>query len=147
MEDNFGQGVGGVLIGDGKVLLVKHTYGNAKGKYLIPGGYVHIGEMPTDGVMREVLEETGIVTSVKELISMRFTPKNWYAVFSLEYISGTPTSDNMENSEVVFMDIQKALNHENITDTSKLLIEAAINGMDKFNKCDGYNHGDAVMYN
>lgn len=28
-----------MIVKDSKVLLVKHTYGAAKGKYLIPGGF------------------------------------------------------------------------------------------------------------
>lgn len=54
-----------VVIEDNKVLLVKHTYGAAKGKYLIPGGFSEDGELPQITAEREVLEETGVVEKQK----------------------------------------------------------------------------------
>ena len=41
-------------------MLVKHTYGAAKGKYLIPGGFSEEGEIPQITAEREVLEESGV---------------------------------------------------------------------------------------
>ena len=49
-----------IVIEDEKVLLVKHTYGAAKGKYLIPGGFSEEDEMPQITAEREVLEESGV---------------------------------------------------------------------------------------
>ena len=46
-----------VVIKDNHVLVVKHTYGAAKGKYLIPGGFSEENEMPQVTAEREVLEE------------------------------------------------------------------------------------------
>ena len=50
----------GLLLVDGRVLLVRHTYGTAKDRILLPGGYVHEGELPTTAVEREIFEETGV---------------------------------------------------------------------------------------
>lgn len=50
MSEIYNQAVGGILIKDNMVLLVKHTYGSAKGKYLIPGGYLHDNELPVEAV-------------------------------------------------------------------------------------------------
>ena len=38
----------GIVEIDGKVLLVRHTYGSAKNRILCPGGYVEEGELPTE---------------------------------------------------------------------------------------------------
>lgn len=62
-----------VVIKDKGVLLVKHTYGAAKGKYLIPGGFSVEREMPLQTAEREVLEEAGITVKAKELTAVRFT--------------------------------------------------------------------------
>ena len=51
-QDNHGKAVGCVVIRGEQVLLVRHTYGSAKGKLLIPGGYVQVAEMPEDAAMR-----------------------------------------------------------------------------------------------
>lgn len=36
----------GIVEINGKILLVRHTYGTAKGRILVPGGYVEEGELP-----------------------------------------------------------------------------------------------------
>lgn len=57
---NWCQSVGGVVLKDGKVLLARHTYRAGKGRLIIPGGYVQMGESPEDALKREFFEETGI---------------------------------------------------------------------------------------
>ena len=42
-----------VEIGE-KILLVRHTYGTAKDRILLPGGYVKAGEIPTTAIEREI---------------------------------------------------------------------------------------------
>ena len=46
MADNFNHSVGCLVVRNREVLLVRHTYGRARGKLLIPGGYLQEGEMP-----------------------------------------------------------------------------------------------------
>ena len=46
----------GILIRDGKTLLLKHK---KLGVWIYPGGHVDDGEIPTDCVLREIREETG----------------------------------------------------------------------------------------
>ena len=76
----------GIVEIDGKVLLVRHTYGSAKNRILCPGGYVEENELPTQAIEREFLEETGVVVRVKSLLSMQFKSNQWCAVFALDYI-------------------------------------------------------------
>jgi 8-oxo-dGTP pyrophosphatase MutT (NUDIX family) len=70
MKDNFEQNslkgikdpkicytAGGVLIDDGKVLLIKHK---KLGIWLNPGGHVDEGELPHETAEREFFEETGV---------------------------------------------------------------------------------------
>ena len=98
---NWSQSVAGVCIKDGKVLLARHTYGNGNGMLIIPGGYVKFGETPAETLVREYLEETGVTVKAEKLIGMRFSVKDWYAVFTASYIEGEARSDGDENSEVV----------------------------------------------
>ena len=83
----------GVCLRDGKVLLARHTYGNGKGMLIIPGGYVQFGEIPQETLVREYMEETGVTVKAGKLLAMRFSDKDWYAVFEAEYIEGEPRSD------------------------------------------------------
>ncbi len=117
-----------VVIRDGKVLLARHTYGAGKGRLIIPGGYLQHGETPEQAVIREITEETGIVVKPVSVIGIRFNMHDWYIAFRAEYISGTAHSDHDENSEVLWMDVQEALSHDDVPDLSKKLIAAAVSG-------------------
>lgn len=101
---NWGQSVAGVVLRDGKVLLVRHTYGAGKGMYIVPGGYVEYNESPQEALVREYLEETSIQVEPKEIIAVRFNNHDWYVVFRAEYVSGVAKTDNDENDDVVWMD-------------------------------------------
>jgi len=120
---NWSQSVTGVVIKDGRVLLARHTYGAGKGLLIVPGGYLNYGEMPRDALIREYLEETGVLVEPGELIGMRFNAKDWYAVFRAEYVSGEAHSDNDENSEAVWLPVEEALTRDDVPDLTKKLIE------------------------
>lgn len=123
---NWCQSVTGIVIKDGKVLLARHTYGSGKGMLIVPGGYVEYGETPQDAVKREFLEETGVVVEPKKIIGIRFNSQDWYIAFSAEYVSGQATSDHDENDEVVWMDVNEALQREDVPDLTKQLIRCAL---------------------
>ena len=113
----------GVVEIEGKILLVRHTYGSAKDRILVPGGYVEENELPHIAVEREIFEETGVVVKAKSLISIQFKAKQWCPVFVCEYVSGTPKSDNYENSEILLLDIDEAINRQDITNMSRELLK------------------------
>jgi len=52
--------VGGVVIREGKVLLVRRGKAPALGEWAIPGGRVELGETLEEAAEREVWEETGV---------------------------------------------------------------------------------------
>ncbi len=116
----------GIVEIDKKVLLVRHTYGSAKNRILCPGGYVEENELPTCAAEREILEETGIVVRAKSLLSMQFKSNQWCAVFVMEYVSGAPKSDNHENSEVLLLRPEIAIERDDITNMSRELLKMYI---------------------
>lgn len=63
-------GVGGVLIEDGKALLIRRGSEPLLGQWSIPGGTLELGETIVEGVARELLEETGIAVKVLDLIEV-----------------------------------------------------------------------------
>lgn len=123
---NWSQSVAGVCLKDGKVLLARHTYGSGNGKLIIPGGYVKFGEVPEETLVREYLEETGVRVKAGRLLGVRFSAKDWYAVFAAEYVEGEARSDGDENSEVVWLDIGEALKDETVPGLTKTMIEQAL---------------------
>jgi 8-oxo-dGTP diphosphatase len=63
-------GVGGVIISEGRALLVRRGSPPLEGQWSIPGGMLESGETLLLGVRRELLEETGIEVKVLELIEV-----------------------------------------------------------------------------
>lgn len=119
MNDNYSFSVGCMVRKKNQVLLVRHTYGNAKGKLLIPGGFCHENELPEEAAVREVLEETGITAEVKRMAGIRCDRQNWYLLLEMEYLDGVPVSDGCENSEALFCEIAEALTRSDCTEMTK----------------------------
>jgi len=63
-------GVGAVVVDEGRVLLVRRGREPLKGQWSLPGGLLELGESLTDGVSREVREETGLIVEPIELIEL-----------------------------------------------------------------------------
>lgn len=116
----------GIVEISGKVLLVRHTYGTAKDRILLPGGYVQEGELPARAAEREMLEETGVTAKAKAVFATQFKPEQWCIVFTMEYISGEPKSDGMENSEVLLLPAGDAVKRGDITNMSRELLSSYI---------------------
>src|SRR5258708_12234493 len=63
-------GVGGVIIVQGRALLIRRGSEPLLGEWSIPGGMLELGETLEEGVARELLEETGLSARVVELIEV-----------------------------------------------------------------------------
>jgi len=63
-------GVGGVIIDEGRALLIRRGSEPLLGEWSIPGGSLEVGETLEEGVARELLEETGLQVRVLELIEV-----------------------------------------------------------------------------
>ncbi len=60
----------GLVLRDGKVLLVKRGREPFRGCHALPGGFVEYGESTEDCVVREIREETGLETEVVRLVGV-----------------------------------------------------------------------------
>src|SRR5258706_1005519 len=63
-------GVGGVIIDQGRALLIRRGSEPLLGEWSIPGGTLELGETLEEGVARELLEETGLTVRGIELIEV-----------------------------------------------------------------------------
>lgn len=63
-------GVGAVIVEAGKVLLVKRRFEPLAGRWSLPGGTLELGETLEAGVVREMLEETGLAIQVGPVVEV-----------------------------------------------------------------------------
>jgi 8-oxo-dGTP diphosphatase len=63
-------GVGGVVIFEGRVLLVRRAAPPLEGEWSIPGGMLETGETVFEGLRRELAEEPGVDARVVDLIEV-----------------------------------------------------------------------------
>jgi 8-oxo-dGTP diphosphatase len=63
-------GVGGVLIHEGKVLLIRRGKEPLRGRWVVPGGTVELGETLEEALVREMQEETGLTIEPVELVTV-----------------------------------------------------------------------------
>ena len=136
-------GVGGFCFHEDKVLLVKHDSGAAQNHWCQPGGYVTVGESLTDALEREILEETGVITKVSNLMMIRHLARDSKSrglvsdillVYRVDYLSGEPKADLEEVEEARFIPLSK-INDYPLTDLCKTMISILLKkpGLDKLN--------------
>ena len=89
-------GVGGVVMEDGKVLLLLRQKEPEAGAWSLPGGRVQFMERLEDAVVRELHEELGITVEVESLVCVtnHIVPDenaHWVsAAYRVRLISGVP---------------------------------------------------------
>ena len=63
-------GVGGVIIDDGRVVLIRRRFEPLAGQWSLPGGTVDVGETLEAATAREMLEETGLEVEVGPIVEV-----------------------------------------------------------------------------
>jgi 8-oxo-dGTP diphosphatase len=66
--------VDGIIIIEGKIVLIKRRNPPFQGMYALPGGFVEHGETVENAVLREVEEETSLKTEIKRLLGVYSEP-------------------------------------------------------------------------
>ena len=99
------------VIKDNKILLVREREDNC---WTLPGGWADVNETPSQGVVREVYEESGYTVNGPRLISVKdraihpyvpIYPFHIYKMFFLcNFVSGEPEV-NIEISEIGFFEL------------------------------------------
>lgn len=103
----------GGVFRDDKILLVKER---SDGRWTLPGGWGDVGEPPTYGVEREIMEESGYTAKTLKLVALRDTQQHPYSprspshiyklIFLCELTGGAPRP-NIEISEIGFFAVDE----------------------------------------
>ena len=98
---NYNLGVGGAVIKDGKLLMVRRASRRGRGNWQIPGGFVEQDETMEQAVVREVEEEAGVTAEVVGVLGIRNrydedNGNSTYVIMALRPVSGEPTPDAHE---------------------------------------------------
>lgn len=132
----FSIGVGGVVIRDGKALLIRRGLEPGRGWWQIPGGYAEHDEPVTDAVVREVYEEAGVKARVLDVLGFRHSiggsiggpSTNVYIMFRLEPLEGEPRCDGEEVTGAGYFSLAEIMQMERVQSLSKWAITQALTG-------------------
>jgi ADP-ribose pyrophosphatase YjhB (NUDIX family) len=134
-------GVGGVIIEEGRALLIRRGSEPLRGQWSIPGGILELGETLEEGVVREILEETGLHVRVLEIIEVfdriivenrsiktepdRRKPRFHYVIadYLCERIDGTPLAGS-DVTEIAFAR-EEHLEQYRLTETAMRILRKA----------------------
>jgi len=115
----FTIGVGGVVLDQERVLLVKLTYGHRG--WILPGGYVKSTETIGKAVMREVHEETGLEVEPTQVVAARSKADQGrcdiYLALLVKVLGGELKPDREEISDLKYFSLNEM---ESRSDVPKL---------------------------
>ena len=103
-------GVGGAVVRDGHLLLVRRASRHGRGNWQLPGGFIEPDETIEQAVVREVHEEAGVTGEVEAVLGLRsrYDPDSGngiYVVMLLRPISGEPTPDGREVDHAAYFSL------------------------------------------
>lgn len=127
-------GAGAVVVNDRRELLtVWERADRERGPvYKLPGGFVRADEHIADGVVREVLEETGVRTAFERVVSVRnwhgarFGLSDLYFVCRLRPLSEAITPQDEEIEEARWMPLDAFLEHPHVHAFNRGVVRAAM---------------------
>ena len=106
----YNVGVGGAVVNDNKLLLVRRLSRRGHGNWQIPGGFVEQNETIELAVVREVEEEAGVTAVVQGVLGVRnrFDEEggnSLYIVMRLSPQSGNPNPDMKEVDQAKYFSL------------------------------------------
>ncbi|XP_016962851.1 uncharacterized protein LOC108033139 isoform X1 [Drosophila biarmipes] len=122
-------GVGGLVINEkDEVLVVSDRYAMIPNSWKLPGGYVEPRENLIDAAIREVVEETGIRTEFRSVVSLRhahggtFGCSDLYVVIALKPLNLDFKRCEREIARLQWMPIAEYLEHPQVHQTNRQFV-------------------------
>ena len=111
-NSGYNVGVGGAVVKDGRLLLVRRASRRGRGNWQVPGGFIEPEETIECAVVREVAEEAGVTAEVKGILGVRnrYDPdvgNSMYIVLLLAPVDGEPMPDNHEVDRAEYFTLEE----------------------------------------
>ena len=105
-------GVGGAVVRDHQLLLVRRASRHGRGNWQLPGGFIEPDETIAQAVVREVEEEAGVVGEVEAVLGLRsrYDPESgngMYVILLLRPIRGEPIADGREVDHAAYFSLDE----------------------------------------
>lgn len=115
----YNVGVGGAVVKDGKLLLVRRASRRGRGNWQVPGGFVEQQETIEEAVVREVEEESGVKAEVEGVLAIRNrydedSGNSTYMVMLMRPVAGEPEPDAHEVDRAGFFTMKEILELEQV---------------------------------
>ena len=111
-NSGYNVGVGGAVVNDGRLLMVRRASRRGRGNWQVPGGFIEPDETIECAVVREVAEEAGVTAEVKGVLGVRnrYDPdvgNSMYIVLLLAPVHGEPKPDQHEVDRAGYFSLEE----------------------------------------
>ena len=111
-NSGYNIGVGGAVVHDGRLLMVRRASRRGHGNWQLPGGYIEPDETIEEAVVREVFEEAGVTAEVDGVLAVRnrYDPdlgNGVYVVLLLHPTSSRPKPDGREVDRAEYLSLEE----------------------------------------
>ena len=111
-NNGYNIGVGGAVVRDHRLLLVRRASRHGRGNWQLPGGFIEPDETIEQAVVREVEEEAGVVSEVEAVLGLRsrYDPESGngiYVILLLRPIRGEPIADGREVDHAAYFGLDE----------------------------------------
>jgi len=127
----YNVGVGGAVVHEDRLLLVRRASRRGRGNWQVPGGFIEPDETIEQAVIREVMEESGVKTEVRGVLGIRnrYDPdvdNSLYVVLLLNPLDINPKPDNQEVDRAGFFSLEEIRGLEQIPAINLEIAERAL---------------------
>lgn len=111
-NSGYNIGVGGAVVRNDSLLLVRRASRHGRGNWQLPGGFIEPDETIEQAVVREVQEEAGVTAAVEAVLGLRsrYDIENGngiYVILLLKLVSGEPQPDGHEVDHAGFFSLER----------------------------------------
>ncbi len=147
----YNVGVGGAVVKDGRLLLVRRASRRGRGNWQVPGGFVEQEETIEEAVVREVEEESGVKGEVEGVLAIRNrydadNGNSLYIVILMRPVGGEPEPDAHEVDRAEFFTMEEILNLEQVPAVNIEVAQRALDPQRRILSPKTVAHSSGALY-